>query len=140
MNEESTGSSDLSVDYGVADEPAGQEATAALSAAETSSRPTVTFRGNNYDLMSVVGVTIGGVVLLSCATCNMGFYCLPLVPIALGAIGLAMSKESVDPDRTRLLSWLSLGAGAAIFALIFAGIALYIFFIIFAIAADSGGF
>jgi hypothetical protein len=51
-----------------------------------------------------------------------------------------MAKESVEPDRTRLLSWLSVGSGAVILALLVAGIALYIFFIIFAIAAESGGF
>jgi hypothetical protein len=120
--------------------PISQPAETATSETKSSARPTVTFQGNNYDLMSVVGITIGGVVLLSCATCNFGFYCLPFVPIGLGVIGLAMAKESVDPDRTRLLSWLSVGSGAVILALLVAGIALYIFFIIFAIAAENGGF
>ena len=46
----------------------------------------------------------------------------------------------VDPDRTRLLSWLSVGSGAIILLLLIAGIVLYVFFIFFAIAAEGGGF
>lgn len=102
--------------------------------------PAVTFQGNNYDLMAVVGVTLGGAVLLSCFTLNMGYYCLPAVAVLLGAIGLATAKDSVNPDRTRLLSWLSIGSGAIILALILLFIALYVVFIVFAIAADNGGF
>jgi hypothetical protein len=134
MNEENTETSNSEA------VPLSQPSEVVTSEIKSSVRPTVTFQGNSYDLMSVVGITIGGVVLLSCATCNFGFYCLPFVPIGLGVIGLAMAKESVDPDRTRLLSWLSVGSGAVILALLVAGIALYIFFIIFAIAAESGGF
>ena len=102
-------------------------------------KPSVTFEGNNYDLMAIVGVTIGAAVLLSCATLNLGWYCLPIVPLILGGIGLATAKDSVNPERTRLLSWLSLGAGALILGLIVLGILAYILFIVFAIA-DSGGF
>ncbi len=99
----------------------------------------VTFQGNNYDLLSVVGVTIGGLVLLSCFTLNMVWYCFPLISIILGAIGLAMAKDSVNPQRTRLLSWISLGSGAAILALIVLAVIAYIIIVI-VIAADSGGF
>jgi hypothetical protein len=103
-------------------------------------KPSVTFEGNNYDLMVVVGVTIGAAVLLSCFTLNLGWYCLPIVPVILGGIGLATAKDSVNPERTRLLAWLSLASGGAILILIILGILAYILIIVFAIAADSSGF
>jgi hypothetical protein len=106
---------------------------------EGSTRATVTFMGNTYDLFALVGVTIGGVVLMTCVTCNLGYYCLPFVPIVLGVIGLATAGDSVNPERTRLLSWISLGSGAVILLLIILAIALYIGFIIFAIAMDNNG-
>jgi hypothetical protein len=107
---------------------------------EISSRPGITFQGNSYDLTAVIGVTIGAVVVLSCATCGMSFYCLPFIPIILGIIGLAAAKDSVDPDRTKLLSWFSVGSGAAILLLMFVFVALYVGFIVFTIMADNGGF
>jgi hypothetical protein len=103
--------------------------------------PVVTFRGNNYDLLGLVGVTIGGVALLSCATCNMGIYCLPILPIVMGAIGLAAAKDSVDPDRTRLLSWLSIGSGGIVLLIILLFVIAYVGFIAFAITTEgSSGF
>lgn len=100
-------------------------------------QPDVIFKGNNYDLMSVVGVTIAGVMLFICATCNMGFYCLPLFPLVLGIIGLLTSKEAADPDRTRLLSWISIGVGGAIVLLIALIIVAYAGFIIFVLAMEG---
>lgn len=100
----------------------------------------ITFQGNNYDLLSVVGVTIGGLVLLSCFTLNMIWYCFPMIAIILGAIGLAMAKDSVNPERTRLLSWLSLGSGAAILVLIILAVIAYVVFIVAIMAAEGGGF
>jgi hypothetical protein len=107
---------------------------------ESASKPTVTFMGNSYDLTAVVGVTIGGVVLLSCFTCNMGYYCLPVVPIILGIVGLAAAKDSVNPERTKLLSWLSLGSGAIIILLIGFFVALYVAFILVMMAAEGNTF
>mgnify|MGYP005852621485 CR=1 FL=1 len=105
-----------------------------------AAKPVVTFQGNSYDLAAVIGVTIGGMVLFSCLTCNLGYYCLPIAPIILGAIGLIAAKDAVEPDRTKLLSWLSLGAGSAVILLIILFVAAYIAFIVFAVMADSGGF
>jgi len=70
-------------------------------AAETApeSSPTVTFRGNGYDLTAVVAVTIGGVMVLTCGTCNLGLYVLPFVPVILGIIGLVTAKDSVNPEE-----------------------------------------
>jgi hypothetical protein len=104
-----------------------------------SPKAEVTFQGNSYDLTAVVGVTIAGAVLLACMTCNLGYYCLPFLPLLLGIIGLATAKDSVDPDRTRLLSWISVGSGAAILLLIAFVVILYIGFVMFAVASEGGG-
>lgn len=122
------------------DSSAAPVSTQSESAGAVSSPPQITFQGNSYDLMSVVGVTIGGMTLATCATCNMGFYCLPIVPIILGVLGLVLAKDSVNPERTKLLSWLGLGSGALILLLIIALFVIYFGFIFFMIALDNGGF
>lgn len=107
-----------------------------------TSKPVVTFRGNNYDLMSVVGATLAGGTLFACGTCGMGFYCLPFIPLILGIVGLFSLKESVDPDRTKMLSWASIAVGALFVLLILAGIMFYILYFgfIFTMIAAEGGF
>ena len=107
-----------------------------------ASKPVITFRGNNYDLMSVVGATLAGGTLFACGTCGFGFYCLPFVPLILGIVGLFSLKESVDPSRTQLLSWFSVGVGTVFVLLILAGIVLYILYFgfIFTMIAAEGGF
>lgn len=112
------------------------------AAAESSDRPKVTFMGNSYDLTAVVGVSSAGITLFACGTCGTGFYCLPLVPVILGAIGLLSLKDAVDPERTKKLSWISIGIGAVFLALVALLILLYVAyfaFIFFIIAAESGG-
>jgi hypothetical protein len=117
-------------------------------AAEVSAerpKPIVTFMGNSYDLASVVAVTVGGVVLFTCFTCNMGFYCLPLIPVILGIIALVSAKDSVNPERTKKLSWIGIGSGVAIIILAVLAIVAYFVFIFFVIGLDSmssgyGGF
>lgn len=97
------------------------------------SRPQVTFMGNSYDLTAVVAVVIGGVIAFSCVTCNMGYYCLPIVPVVLGLVGLLSAEDSVDPSRTRLLSWLGVGGGGIVLLLMVLALVLYFGFIILAI-------
>jgi hypothetical protein len=108
-------------------------------------KPTVTFMGNSYDLTSVVAVTVGGVVLFTCFTCNLGWYCLPLIPIILGIIALISAKDSVDPERTKKLSWIGIGSGAAIIILAVLAFVAYFVFLFFVIGMESmsngyGGF
>ena len=62
------------------------------------------------------------------------------MPIILGTIGLVAAKDSVDPERTKLLSWLSVGSGVVILLLIFLFVALYVGFIVLVIMAENGGF
>jgi hypothetical protein len=121
-------------------EGAEPEAEQSSTAEPQTSFAQITFQGNSYDLASVVGVTIGAVTLLACVTCNMGYYCLPIIAIVLGIIGLVSAKDSVDPERTRLLSWLSLGSGAVIVLLILLVMVAYIGIIIFAVATEGNGF
>jgi len=112
----------------VMEEPGAEAATASAR---------VTFMGNTYDLLSVVSVVTGGLVLVSCLTCNMGYYCLPLVPIALGLVGVLSAHQSVDRERTRLLSWLGVASGGILLLLLLVVIALYVGFIVLMIAMGN---
>jgi hypothetical protein len=120
----------------VAPEPAPETETGADTTPERP-KPTVTFMGNTYDLTSVVAVTVGGVVLFTCFTCNMGFYCLPFIPVILGIIALVSAKDSVDPERTKKLSWIGIGSGIAIIILAALAIVAYFAFLFFVIGLDS---
>jgi hypothetical protein len=92
--------------------------------------PGITFRGNSYDLAAFASLISGGLLLASCVTCNSLFYCLPMVPIALGVIGVAAAHQSVDARRTRIWSWIGIAAGGFILLLILAAVVLYIGFIV----------
>ncbi len=100
-------------------------------------RPTVTFMGNTYDLMSLGALASGALMLFMCGTCNMGMYCLPLFPLALGAIGLLTASQSFNEKRTRQWSWIGLGIGAVVLVLIVAGFVIYI--AAFVLLAAAGG-
>jgi len=137
------------VENSVTNAPAGVEPDAILAsgeAADTSdgNRPTVTFRGNSYDLMSVITVTIAGVLLFVCGTCNVGFYCLPFIPVILGVVSLLSLKDAVDPERTRLLSWIGISIGTVFSLIILAIIAIYVLYVVFLFtiiaSQGSGGF
>ena len=90
----------------------------------------VTFKGNTYDLTSFAALVSGVLVLASCLTCNTVFYCLPLVPIVLGLIGVVSANQSVDARRTRNWSWVGIAAGIFILAMLLLAIVLYIAFIV----------
>lgn len=87
-------------------------------------RRTVTFMGNTYDLAALGALASGALVLFSCITCNMGFYCLPFIPLLLGLVGIISAREAVNEARTRLWSWLGVGTGIVVLvglAVLFAG-------------------
>ncbi len=104
-------------------------------------KPQITFMGNTIDLSAFSALTASAIVLFSCLTCNMGYYCLPLVPLLLGIIGLTAARESVDEKRTRWMSWIGVGVGGGIFALLMIAIVAYIVLVFVAVAiglaADS---
>lgn len=77
-------------------------------------RRTVTFMGNTYDLAALGALGSGAVVLFSCLTCNLGYYCLPFIPLLLGLVGIISAREAVNKERTRLWSWLGIGAGIVV--------------------------
>ena len=90
----------------------------------------VTFKGNTYDLTAFASLVSGVLVLASCLTCNTVVYCLPLVPIVLGLIGVVSANQSVDARRTRNWSWVGIAAGIFILAMLLLAIVLYIAFIV----------
>jgi len=112
--------------------PTPDEGAAGLPAA-----PQVTFRGNTYDLVSLGSLGTAALILFSCVTCNMGYYCLPVIAVILGAVGVLGARQSVDEDRTRLWSWLGIAAGGFILLAMVVCFVLYIGF--FVLAAASGG-
>lgn len=93
---------------------------------EPTSRPTLTLLGNAYDLASLVALITGAVLLSFLLTCGISGYCLPLVPIFAGLIGLTSAARAADPARTRLYSWLGIGAGGLYLLFMLALFALYV--------------
>ncbi len=69
------------------------------------------YRGNQYDIYSLLAGTLGGTVLLLCFSANMGFYCLPIIPLVLGIIAYRNAHTSVDPQRTRNLALVGIAGG-----------------------------
>ena len=122
------GSNDPVVDQ-VSDVPPSQDAL--------SSGPRVTFRGNSYDLVSLVSLATGGLILFTCLTCNLGYYCMPIIPMALGLVGVLSAHQAVDARRTRLWSWLGIAAGGLMLLLILVVVALYVGFIVLLIAVGE---
>ena len=92
--------------------------------------PRITFRGNTYDLAAFGSLISGVIVLGSCLTCNTIYYCLPILPIILGLIGIVSSNQAVDARRTRTWSWIGIAAGVLFLALVLAAIVLYIVFVV----------
>lgn len=97
----------------------GEEQPEGPDAARSPHRPTVTFRGNSYDLTALGALVLGVLVLLMCFTLGQFAYCLPFIAIVLGVIGLFLAKDAVNPERSRLWSWLGIG-GAGLSLLLMA--------------------
>ena len=69
------------------------------------------YRGNAFDITALIALATGLLTLLTCASMGYMVYCMPVFPLALGIVGLATARKAVDPERTRLLSWIGLGSG-----------------------------
>ncbi len=89
-------------------------------------QPAVTFQGNSIDLASLGAMVVGLLSLFMCMSCNMGFYCLPVIPVILGLVGLISARQAVDVRRTRLWSWIGIGTGLFFFLLIAVAFLAYI--------------
>jgi hypothetical protein len=99
--------------------------------------PQVTFRANTYDLLSLGSLITGALILFSCLTCNLGYYCLPLVSVVLGAVGVLSARQAVEEKRTRLWSWLGIATGGIVLLFVVAAIVLYVGFLFLAIVANK---
>jgi hypothetical protein len=110
----------------------GSDSGEAVDTSESAvpGEPPVTFKGNAYDMVSLGALATGAWLLLSCLTCNMTYYCLPFIPIALGVIGLLQAREAVESERTKLWSWLGIAGGGLTVLLILAAIVLYMMFLV----------
>jgi hypothetical protein len=106
--------------------------------APASQRPVVTFMGNTYDLVSLGALASGLLMAFGCLTCNMGWYCMPFVPIVAAIVGLSTARQAVDAERTR--QWSSIGLGAGIFALLLIAVAVmaYVGLILIGVLAVGG--
>ncbi len=87
------------------------------------------YRGNQYDLYSLLAGTLGGATLLMCVSGGMAYYCLPIVPLVLGIIALRKAGTAADPGRTRTLAWLGIaGGGIGTLLLILMAVLLIVYF------------
>jgi hypothetical protein len=103
----------------------------------SDSTPEITFQGNNYDLTAIIGATGAAILLISCGTLGLATYCLPVAALIVGFIGLRNAKDAVNPERTRQLSWVSIGVGGVILLGLILLIILYVVLIAFGIAAGG---
>jgi len=97
----------------------------------------VSFMGNTYDLLAVSGMVTCLILMFICLTCNMGFYCLPFIPLGLGLLGLLTAQDAVDARRTQTLSWVNIAIAGVILLIGVIFMVLYIGLMVF-IAAEGG--
>lgn len=114
-----------------------------ITAVETSSEqerngPEVTFMGNTYDLTSLGALFSALLLVFICFSCSMGIYCLPFISLLLGLIGVLTARQSVDSQRTAVMSWIGIGAGALTLLMIFVGVVLYFGLIISMFSLGEG--
>jgi len=122
------------------EEPEEALPTTDVGETDPAATPQVTFRGNTYDLISLGSLGTAALILFSCVTCNMGFYCLPVIAVILGAIGVLSARQAVDEERTRLWSWLGIAAGGFILLAMVACFVLYVGFIVLAATSGEWGY
>lgn len=94
------------------------------------------FRGNTYDVAALGALASGALVLFTCLTCGMGYFCLPFIPMLLGLVGIAAARDAIDEERTKLWSWLGIGAGVIVVLGLILGVLLSCLF--FAMIGSTG--
>lgn len=99
----------------------------------------VTYRGNSTDLSAIGALASSILLLFTCLTCGSGVYCLPVVPLVLGLIGVLGAKRSVNKEQTELFSWIGIGAGGLSVLLIVVGIIAYLVFVAFIVMLGQSG-
>lgn len=108
----------------------------------TSDESEVTYQGNSTDLSAIGALASSILLLFTCLTCGSGVYCLPIVPLVLGLIGVFGAKRSVNKEQTQIFSWIGIGAGGLSILMIVAAIVAYLAFVLFIIliAPDGRGY
>lgn len=99
----------------------------------------VTYRGNSTDLSAIGALASSALLILTCLTCGSGIYCLPVVPLVLGLIGVLGAKRAVNKEQTRLFSWIGIGTGGLSILLIIAGFVAYLLFVLFIVLVSQEG-
>jgi len=102
-------------------------------------QPQATLHGNAFDLTSLGALASGVLLLFMCLTCNMGFYCLPILPFVLGIVGLVNARRAVNRQQSQTMAWIGLGSGGLALLLIAAGLVLY-FGLMLVIILSEGSF
>ncbi len=90
--------------------------------------PQVTFLGNTNDVLAVVAATVAAITGLCCVSWGSIVYVLPLAAVALGGVALLNAKASVDPNRTRLWGWISIGTGGVVLVVVVLVAACFVLF------------
>ena len=102
-----------------------------------SAEPAATMHGNAYDMTALGALASGGLLLFLCLTCNMGFYCLPFLPLILGVIGVVGAKRAVNREQSQAMSWIGLGSGVLVILMMLAGVVLYFGLVALIFLADG---
>ena len=119
------------------DKPRPQAPEPPRARAVSGEEPEVTFKGNSTDLSAVGALATSVLLLLSCLTCGTGIYCLPVLPLILGLVGLLGARRAVNEEQTRIFSWIGIGAGGLSILLILLAVVGYVLFVLLLIAASS---
>jgi hypothetical protein len=100
----------------------------------------VTYQGNSTDLSAIGALASSVLLLFTCLTCGSGVYCLPVVPLVLGLIGVLGAKRSVNKEQTQLFSWIGIGAGGLSILFIVAGVIAYLAFVVLILIAGQSNY
>jgi hypothetical protein len=100
----------------------------ALPRLPSSPQPNISTQRNANDLVALFALISGAITIATCFGVGIALCLppLPLLPLVLGGIGLAGSKNATRPDQARVFSWVGIvaGAGFLLIALLLAGLVL----------------
>ncbi|MBU0491404.1 MAG: hypothetical protein KKA73_28340 [Chloroflexi bacterium] len=101
--------------------------------ADALARPAglTTWTGNIYDLAGLGALAGGLLSAFLCLTMTYGAYCLPLLPLILGIVGVAAARRAEDEQRTRTFAWIGLGIGGGVLVLLVLCVLSYVLFYVF---------
>jgi thiol:disulfide interchange protein len=93
---------------------------AALPRLPESTPPIITQQRNGNDVIALLALMSGIASLVTCFGIGIAICVppLPLLPLLLGSIGLAGSKNASKPEQARLYSWIGIVGGAGFVAVV----------------------